>query len=189
LTDTRDDYYAPTRGFRNSSYFQNAGGILGGDNYFVKVGGETSWYFPMPLKTVLNLRGQVGFLQPYGGKPVPIYEKFYVGGIKTVRGFEYGKAGPLDTNNEPIGSEKMAVFNSELIFPLSREIGLRGAVFWDVGKGFDRLSDFTPLKTGLGIGIRWFSPIGPIQIDLGFNPIRKTGEKRMVIDFMGGTAF
>jgi outer membrane protein insertion porin family len=188
-TDTRDDYYAPTRGARHSFYIQDAGGIFGGDNYYVKMVGLTSWYFPMPLKTVLNLRGQVGFMEPYGGRLAPIYEKFYVGGIQTLRGFEYGKAGPLDINNEPIGSEKMVVFNSELLFPLSREIGLRGAVFWDVGKGFDRFSDFTPLKTGIGVGIRWFSPIGPIQIDLGFNPIRKPGEKRMVIDFMGGSAF
>jgi outer membrane protein insertion porin family len=188
-TDTRDDYYAPTRGARHSFYIENAGGILGGDNYFVKAGGETSWYFPMPLKTVLNLRGQVGALLPYGGRLAPIYEKFFVGGIQTVRGFKYGYAGPLDINNEPLGSEKMVAFNSELIFPMSREIGLRGAVFWDVGKGFDKFSDFTPLKTGIGVGIRWFSPIGPIHIDLGFNPIPKKGEKRMVLDFTGGTAF
>jgi outer membrane protein insertion porin family len=188
-TDTRDDYYAPTRGARNSFCIQNAGGILGGDNYYLKMVGETSWYFPMPLKTVLNLRGQVGFMEPYGGRLAPIYEKFFVGGIQTLRGFEYGKAGPLDTNNEPLGAEKMIVFNSELLFPLSREMGIRGAVFWDVGRGFDKFSNLTPLKTGIGVGIRWFSPVGPIHIDIGFNPIRKNGEKRMVIDFMGGTAF
>jgi outer membrane protein insertion porin family len=188
-TDTRDDYYAPTRGTRNSFYIQNAGGILGGDNYYLKMVGETSWYFPMPLKTVLNLRGQIGFMEPYGGRLAPIYEKFFIGGIQTVRGFEYGMAGVLDKNNEPLGSEKMAVFNSELIFPLSREMGIRGAVFWDVGKGFDKFSNLTPLKTGIGVGIRWFSPVGPIHIDIGFNPIRKKGEKQMVIDFMGGTAF
>jgi outer membrane protein insertion porin family len=187
--DTRDDYYAPTRGVRNSFYVQDAGGILGGDNDYLKVGGETSWYFPMPLKTVLNLRGKVGFMEPYGGKLTPIYEKFFVGGIQTVRGFEYGKAGPLDKNNEPLGSDKMVVFNSELIFPLSREMGIQGAVFWDVGKGFDKLGDLTPLKTGIGVGIRWLSPVGPLHIDIGFNPIPKNGEKRMVLDFMGGTAF
>ncbi|MCJ7705158.1 MAG: outer membrane protein assembly factor BamA, partial [Desulfobacterales bacterium] len=59
--DTRNDYYNPTKGGRHSISLQNAGGILGGDNYFVKVVAETSWFFPLPLKTVLNLRGKVGF--------------------------------------------------------------------------------------------------------------------------------
>jgi outer membrane protein insertion porin family len=187
--DTRDDFFAPTRGGRHSLSVQNAGGILGGDNYFVKVVGETSWYFPLPLNTVLNLRGQAGFIEAYSGREVPIYEKFFVGGIRTLRGFEYGKAGPLDEQREPIGAKKMITLQSELIFPLAREIGLRGAVFWDIGKGFDKWKDITPLKTGLGVGIRWFSPFGPIHIDLGFNPNPKKGEKQNVFDFTMGTVF
>ena len=187
--DTRDDYFAPTRGALHSLLIQNAGGILGGDNYFIKVQGETSWFFPMPLNTVLNLRGKAGIIGPYGGREVPIYEKFFVGGLRTLRGFEYGMAGPIDSNKEALGAKNMVVFNSELIFPLSRDLGLRGAVFWDVGKGFDKLSDITPLKTGVGVGIRWFSPLGPIHIDIGFNPLRKKGEKQIVIDFMAGSAF
>ena len=83
----------------------------------------------------------------------------------------------------------MIAFNSELIFPLARDIGLRGAVFWDVGKGFDSFGDLMPLKTGFGVGIRWFSPFGPIHIDIGFNPFPKKGEKGSVIDFMGGSTF
>jgi outer membrane protein insertion porin family len=187
--DTRDNFFAPTRGGKHSLFFQNAGGILGGDNYFVKVVGETSWFFPMPLNTVLNLRGKAGFIEPYGGREAPIYEKFFVGGIYSVRGFEWGKAGPVDQNNEPLGALKMVAFTSELLFPLSREIGLRGALFWDIGKGFDKLSDLTPLKTGAGFGVRWFSPIGPIVVDFGFNLFPKKGEKGSVIDFTAGTVF
>ena len=187
--DTRNDYYNPTKGARHSISLQNAGGILGGDNYFVKGLVETSWFFPLPLKTVLNLRGKVGFVEPYGGREVPIYEKLYVGGLQTVRGFEYGMAGPYDENKEPLGAKKMVSFQSELIFPLSSEIGLKAAIFWDVGKGFDRFSDITPLKTGVGAGIRWFSPFGPIHIDLGFNLNPKPGEKRKVFDFTAGTIY
>jgi len=187
--DTRDDYFVPTRGAQHSLFIQDAGGILGGDNYYVKVKGETSWFFPMPLNTVLNLRGKAGFIEPYGGTKAPIYEKFFVGGLQTVRGFEYGMAGPFDINKEPLGADKMVVFNSELTFPLSREIGIRGAVFWDFGKGFNKFSDITPLKTGVGVGIRWFSPFGPIRIDIGFNPIPKKGEKRTVLDFAAGSSF
>jgi outer membrane protein insertion porin family len=187
--DTRDDFFAPSRGARHSLFLQNAGGILRGDNDFVKVTGHTSWYFPLPLSLVLNLRGQVGFVVPYAGKEVPIYEKFFVGGLNTVRGFEYGTAGPVDVNEEPIGSEKMCAFTSEVVFPLAREIGLRGAIFWDVGKGFDNWSDITPLRTGAGVGIRWFSPFGPIHIDLGFNLDPQGDERRRVFDFTVGTVF
>ncbi len=187
--DTRNDYYHPTKGARHSFSLTNAGGILGGDNYFVKGLTETSWFFPLPLKTVLNIRGKVGFIEPYGGRQVPIYEKFYVGGIHTLRGFEYGMAGPVDVNKEPLGAEKMISLQTELIFPISREIGLKGAIFWDVGKGFDKFKDITPLKTGAGVGIRWFSPFGPIHIDLGFNLNPKPGEKRRVFDFLAGTVF
>jgi outer membrane protein insertion porin family len=143
----------------------------------------------MPLNTVLNLRGKLGAVRPYGGTTVPIYEKFFVGGIYTVRGFEYGWAGPRDVNNEPLGGLKEVVLNSELIFPLSREIGLRGAVFFDIGKGSDTWSGLFPLRTAVGIGIRWFSPFGPIRVDLGFNLNRKDGEKQQVLDFTGGAGY
>jgi len=187
--DTRDDFYVPTRGARHSLSIQNAGGILGGDNYFVKGVLESSWFFPLPLNTVLNLRGKFGIIEPYGGKEMPIYEKFFVGGLYTVRGFEYGKAGPVDINEDPLGAEKMVVFSAEWIFPLSREIGLRGAVFFDAGKGFDEWRDVGPLRRGAGAGIRWFSPMGPIHIDLGYNLSPKEGEKRNVFDFTIGTVF
>jgi outer membrane protein insertion porin family len=187
--DTRDSYYAPSRGSRHSLSLENAGGILGGDNYFVRVSGESSWFFPLPLNTVLNLRGKAGFIEPYSGREAPIYEKFFVGGLYSIRGFEYGMAGPIDENEEPLGALKMIVFNSELLFPLSRELGLRGAVFWDIGKGFDRFSDIAPLKTGAGVGIRWFSPMGPILVNLGFNLHPGKGEKTRVFDFSAGTTF
>ncbi len=187
--DTRNDYYNPTRGARHNLSLTNAGGILAGDNYFIKGVAETSWFFPLPLKTVLNLRGKVGIVESYSGRKVPIYEKFYVGGLHTLRGFEYGMAGPFDANKEPLGSKKMLSFQSELTFPLSREIGLKGAMFWDVGKGFDKFRDITPLKTGVGVGIRWFSPFGPIHLDFGINPNPKPGEKRRVFDFTMGTVF
>jgi outer membrane protein insertion porin family len=187
--DTRDDYFNPRRGGKHSLFIQNAGGILGGDNYFVKVLGQTSWFFPLPWNSTLNLRAQAGIISPYGGKTLPIYEKFFAGGISTVRGFEYGRAGPVDVNEEPIGAKKMVVFNTELIFPISREIGLKGALFFDVGKGFDKWSQITPLKFGAGPGVRWYSPFGPIHIDFGFNLNPKKGEKGHVLEFTAGTVY
>jgi outer membrane protein insertion porin family len=192
--DTRDDFYNPRRGGRHSILIQNAGGILGGDNYFVKILGQTSWFFPLPLRTTLNLRGQAGIITPYSGRSLPIYEKFFVGGISTIRGFEYGMAGPVDrTTGDPLGATKMVAFNVEWIFPLSREIGLQGALFFDIGKawGTEGIQNVRTrgIAFGAGPGIRWFSPFGPIHIDLGFNLNRKQGEKGQVIEFTGGSVF
>ena len=232
--DTRDDYYNPRNGFRSGLFIQNAGGPLGGDNYFVKVVADTSWFFPMPFNTTLNLRGKAGAVFPYGSQVgvtisvprkdpitnlitfvpvrvqkdrVPIQELFFVGGAQTIRGFDYGMAGPVDLNNDPVGAKYMVVFNSELIFTLSREIGLRGAVFLDVGRGWGAststsginlntgqpiiLSGITTkgVKVGAGPGIRWYSPFGPINIDIGFNLTRQAGEKGHVLDFNAGTVY
>jgi len=195
--DTRDDFFNPRHGARHSLMIEDAGGFLGGDSYFVKVLGQTSWFFPLPLRTTLNLHGQAGFITPYGGKTIPIYEKFFAGGINTIRGFEYGMAGPLDkTTGDPVGANKMVVLSADWIFPLSREIGLQGALFFDVGKAWGTDNGegaTTTTRKGLafsaGPGIRWYSPFGPIHIDLGFNLNRKAGEKRQVIDFTGGSVF
>jgi len=226
--DTRDDYFNPRRGAKHTLLITNAGGFLG-DSEFVKLAGQTSWFFPLPMNMTLNLRGQLGAIFPYGGKVtqtltqfngktfdtflyekdrIPITEEFFVGGISTIRGFEYGKAGPLDINQDPIGAKYMWVINTEVIFPLSREIGLKGALFFDVGQGWGVnepkiIGSIPPGATprtgvltrgvafGLGPGIRWFSPFGPIHIDIGFNPNPKKnrGEKSYVIEFAGGTVY
>ena len=187
--DTRNDFYNPTKGSKHTLSLENAGGILGGDNTFYKVAGDTNWYFPLPWDTVLHLRGRAGIVEGYDGKDVPIYERFYVGGINTIRGFEYGEAGPKDETGEVIGGENMLVFNSEFIFPLSKAIGLKGAIFYDAGKGFDKYSEFGRLKHAVGLGIRWFSPVGPIRIDWGYNLNPQEGEKQGVWDFTAGTQF
>jgi len=203
--DTRDDYFNPRRGNKSGILIQYAGGILGGDNDFVKFVAQTSWYFPLPLNTTLNLRGQFGIITPYGGKSwrdIPVWELFYVGGASTVRGFEYGWAGPVNrATDTPLGATKMWVINTELIFPLAREIGLRGALFFDMGKGFNSWNGRPgldlggvkdgafPPRFGAGPGIRWFSPFGPINIDIGFNLNPKKGEKGNVIDFNAGSTF
>jgi len=189
IQDKRDDVLAPTRGYRLMLSVMPAGGVFGGDNDFVKSVFSSSFFFPLPLKVVYNFRAQVGTINAYGGRQIPIYEKFFVGGLTTVRGFDYGQAGPRDETGEAIGANRMLVFNNEIVFPLSREIGLRGAAFIDLGKGADTWSSLFPLHFTYGVGIRWNSPFGPVHIDIGFNPSPKTGQKNRVIDFTAGAVY
>jgi len=189
MRDTRNDYFLPSRGGRHSLFGEIAGGILGGTNDFVKGFLLTSWYYPLPLSLVYNLRGQFGAIEPYGGKEVPVNEEFFIGGINTVRGFEYGMAGPVDRNGDPDGSQYGFAVTNEVIFPVYKELGLMGAAFVDVGRGFNSLSDLTPIKVGVGFGIRWVSPFGPIRIDWGFNPNPQKFEKNNVLEFGMGSTF
>jgi outer membrane protein insertion porin family len=185
--DTRDDFFNPTKGSRHTLRLENAGGVLGGDNTFYKVIGDTNWYFPLPLDTVLHLRGRSGIVEGYDGKDAPIYERFFIGGINTIRGFEYGEAGPKDETGEVIGGEKSVIFNSEFLIPLNKALGLKGVLFYDGGKGWTE--DFGDWNHAVGVGIRWLSPIGPIRVDWGFNLDPEDDEEQSVWDFAAGTQF
>jgi outer membrane protein insertion porin family len=188
--DTINNVYNPTKG----SKIWVAGTIagLGGDNYFYAAAGGANWYHSIIGDLVLNLRGNVGIIRGYNNSEVPLPSKYFVGGgAQTLRGFDYGMAGPLDRNLEPIGALNMVAFTTELTYPLSKTIGLKAAVFYDIGKGFDHWDDITPLRNAVGVGLRWYSPFGPIRIDWGYNlmPISHRGEKTNVWDFSMGAMF
>jgi len=205
--NTIDNIYNPTRG----SNIWISGGIagLGGDNYFYAAKGGASWFHPIVGDLVLHLSGNIGFVRAYNdsnrGYGVPLHERFYVGGINTLRGFERGMAGPVYINNrygeiEPIGALNMAAFQTEFLYPLSKAIGLRAAAFYDIGKGWGTDDNqphpsidenFMPLRHAVGVGIRWYSPFGPIRVDWGYNLFPKSGrgEKSSVWDFSMGAMF
>lgn len=188
---TIDNVMNPMKGTIASASVEYAGGPLAGDNQFVKSIVSYGRYFPWKYNTTFFLRGTAGTIRPYGGKTVPVYERFYVGGINTVRGFNYGEAGPLDPETDDvIGGLNELLFNAEWIFPIYEPAGLKGVLFFDYGKGFDKMSGFyQSLRPTAGIGIRWLSPLGPIRIELGFNLNRKSGEKGHVFDFTMGRMF
>ena len=110
---------------------------------------------------------------------VPTSEQFFAGGDNTVRGFDQdqlGAEGVLDANGVSSGGNALLIFNAELRFPLVQKIGLGGAAFVDVGNVFERVSDMdlAKLRTGLGFGIRWRSPVGPFRIDFGWKATQHT---------------
>jgi outer membrane protein insertion porin family len=185
-----DDMTNPTKGTFNDYLLEVAGGPFGGDNQFVRGVVTYGRFFPFKWDTVFFVRGTAGTVQPYSGSVVPIYDNFFVGGINTVRGFEYGTAGPVDITDTPIGGQNELFFNFEWIFNIYKGAGLKGLVFFDAGHGFNNNTGwFNGIRTAAGFGIRWLSPMGPIRLELGFNLSPKEGEKKNVFDFMIGRAF
>ena len=185
--DSRDNYLDPSRGSRNSLYLTYAG--LGGTNNFFKGGVDSAWYFPIGSTSAM-LRGRFGYAAGIGGKELPLYERFYVGGIYTVRGLGYGEAGPRDEEtDDPIGGTEELIFNAEYIFPLITDLRLKGVVFFDAGNSYEDFENFGDLRYTTGLGVRWISPIGPVRIEWGYNLDRKPGENQSRFEFAFGSFF
>ncbi len=173
--DSRDNYLDPTRGSKNSLTVTLAG--LGGSNGFVKAVYDSGWFFPIG-ETTFMARGRLGYSTALLGKKLPLYERFYVGGINTVRGLGFGEAGPRDTaTGDPIGGTSELIFNFEYIFPLSTEMKLKGLTFFDAGNAYDNFRDLGKLRYTSGLGVRWISPMGPIRLEWGYNLDRKPEDK------------
>jgi outer membrane protein insertion porin family len=191
VRDTRDSYIAPTTGSNNSISAEFAGSFFGGDRSFAKYIGNSSWFFPVFWSTSIMLHGTIGYAEGIEGKDLPIDERFFVGGINTVRGFEPRSLGPKDENGNIIGGSKKLIFNVEYLFPLVKEAGLRGVIFFDAGNAFDddESYEFSKLRTGAGYGVRWYSPIGPLRLEWGYNLDPKPEEKRSRWEFSIGTFF
>lgn len=187
--DTRDNYLDPTSGTRHALYTTYAG--IGGDNYFGKVLGDSIWYFPAMWGTTFSLRGRAGYASGLPGKELPLYERFYVGGINTVRGLGFGEGGPRDEEGEKIGGKTELIFNAEYIFPIEKNIKLKGVIFFDAGRSFDKSEHVSigGLRPTTGFGFRWLSPFGPIRLEWGFNLSPKSDEGSNKIEFTMGGVF
>ncbi|MEW6571728.1 MAG: outer membrane protein assembly factor BamA [Nitrospirota bacterium] len=187
VRDSRDNFIDPSRGSRNSIYVTYAG--IGGTNNFVKGEIDSAWYLPIK-STTLMLRGRFGYATGIGDDELPLYERFYVGGIYTVRGLGFGEAGPRDEETgDVIGGTEELIFNMDYIFPLISSIRLKGVAFFDAGNSYEEFKNFGELRYTTGLGVRWISPVGPVRIEWGYNLDRKPGERSSRFEFAFGTFF
>jgi len=191
--DTRDFFFDPTWGGRNAITYEHAGSFLGGTNDYYKVVLDSSRYFPLWRNTVFSLHGRLGYAQGLQGKDLPQGERFFVGGLNSVRGFEFGKAGPIDkVTGDVIGGNKQLLFNAEYTFPIFTEAKLKGVVFFDAGKGYNNVEriQLRGLRYSAGFGIRLLLPIGPIRLEWGKNLSPEPGERSgFMPEFSIGTLF
>jgi outer membrane protein insertion porin family len=189
--DTRDRIFNPTSGSDNSISVEYAGGVLGGDTAFNRYILDSGWFFPLPwLEHVFFLRGKLGYIVQRSEGALPVYERFYLGGMESVRGFAYGAVGPRDPETGAmLGGVKMALFNAEYIFPLFKESGLMGVLFYDAGNAWDRDETMSGMQQSVGGGIRFYSPLGPLRLEWGYILHPRPGEQRSRWEFSIGTFF
>lgn len=187
--DSRDRQINPSVGSRHRISHQFAG--LGGNVGFNKVKLELGRYFPLVWEFVFFLNAEFGYVREAGGKLLPDYEKFYMGGISTMRGFDWRGVAVFDEEGRAMGGEKMVLFNAELIFPVVRQAGLMGVIFHDTGDVYskDASIELDNLRRSAGFGVRWYSPLGPIRLERGYILDRRKGEDSGRWEFSIGGVF
>jgi len=166
---------------------------LGGDTSFLRYIMESGWYYPLRWGTVGVLHGRIGYMQRLPWGELPVYEKFYLGGIDTIRGFKFAEISPRDPRtNDRVGGEKFVQLNTEYRFPipLIRQFGFLGVVFFDAGNVYaNNVNYFSSMRTSVGTGFRWFSPLGPLRVEWGYNLRPKPNEKTSNWEFTVGSTF
>jgi len=189
--DDRDALFAPTRGLYMNASVQLAAEGFGSELEFIRGKLSTSWFRPVSAGSVLGLNLRAGIIAPaYDAEAIPIQERFFAGGGNSVRSFKESELGPKDVNGEPLGGE---VFSTASIELRSELVGaLQSAAFVDAGFVERQASDFfdvDDVRFGVGLGLRYLLPIGPLRLDGAVNPNPRPGEEDWVIHFSIGMPF
>ncbi|NCP41113.1 MAG: BamA/TamA family outer membrane protein, partial [Rhodoferax sp.] len=128
----------------------------------------------------------------------PVFKKFYGGGLGSVRGFEQGSLGPKDITGTTVGGTSKLNVNFEMLAPfpgVGNDRTLRMYGFWDLGmvsgpdQGLAINADANALRSSIGVGISWISPVGPLRLAFA-KPIKKFDNDRIqTMQFQIGTSF
>ena len=172
--DTTNDNMFPSKGIKASASVQHAGTPLGGNTNFTKYSGVLAGYYPLFWDIVFGAKGRIGYLQNNDDRDedLPIYERYVLGGINSLRGLRY--VGPTNPGtSDVIGGTTMLSFSLELVFPLIKDAGMKGVLFYDAGNTWNGGYYVDDLRMTCGAGIRWYSPIGPLRLEYGYVLDRK----------------
>ena len=195
IRDTRDNFLNPSTGWRHVVRFDLAGGVLGGAS-FHKMSYETSYYRPLIGKLVGMLHGQIAWADGYGDDKLPSFERYFLGGPSSLRGYTIRDVGPRDIAGDPIGGNQSLLINAELQYPFTK--GFRGFVFYDRGNVYGggpdvrtttTTWDLVEMRDSIGAGVRFLSPFGPVGFAYGLKLDQADGENPGEFHFSAGSAF
>ncbi len=217
--DSRNDPFDPTRGLRYGASVTVAGGPLGGDFSFVKPALSFTDYIPFTKSSNFAVNAQFGMIVPYdsqhqrdiGQDTIPIFERFRIGGDRSVRGFNVGGIFPLtkdnraffDANGALLGGNRFVVFNFEYVYQLAGPLKL--VAFFDTGNTWieGQSIDLLHMRRSTGLELRIILPIfqAPLRFIYGINldpkllldqtgaPLPNGQESRTNFQFSIGTTF
>jgi outer membrane protein insertion porin family len=191
--DDRDSLLVPSRGTIANFGVEWAASALGSEIDFVRTTLGAAHYFALAdeQRTVLAVGAELGWIVPAAAtEEIPLQERFFNGGANTVRAFGQYELGPEDSEGNSVGGEGMTLFSIELRHRIAGS--LHGALFWDVGSvalEYQDLTEFEGYAGGVGFGIRYMLPIGPLRADLAFNTDPGEGDDAFYLHVAVGLPF
>ncbi|BCD67563.1 outer membrane protein assembly factor BamA [Nitratiruptor sp. YY09-18] len=186
--DNTDDYYVPRHGLAASASLEYAG--IGGDEKFVKTYLKGAYYYGfedlIDYDLILRIKARVGYVYDKGY--LPVFEKFYLGGMSTLRGYQTASLSPKDSQDRLVGGKKMFSSSLEASIPFIKNSNMRLTFFLDYGGiGEDKFTEIT--RMGTGIALEWISPMGPLQLVFA-RPINdEKGDRTSSFEFSVGQRF
>jgi outer membrane protein insertion porin family len=187
--DTRGNIFIPLSGSFTQIYAEQVGWFLGGDNHFFKAIFSWCRYNRLGKPGVLNVlatRIKLGYIERLKKTEyVPTFDRFYIGGATTIRGYAENSLGPKDGEGNPLGGKVMLIGNIEWRRELFWKFGY--TLFADAGNLWSETKEVNPkdLKLTAGLGLQFFTPIGSLRLDYGERIIRgkdpKGGEVHLSI--------
>ncbi|MBF0267060.1 MAG: outer membrane protein assembly factor BamA [Alphaproteobacteria bacterium] len=195
LYDRRDSRLNPTDGYFMRMSNDLAG--FGGTERYLRSDFDAGYYYPLAEQWTLAVSGRSGYI--FGiGKDIRIVDRYFMGG-ESVRGFAQSGIGPRDkSTDDALGGNWMASGSAEVTFPigLPNEYGIEGKVFSDVGtlgaaddNDSATVDSSNLIRTSVGFGVNWKSPIGPMSLDFGFPITKENYDETEVFRFNFGTRF
>ena len=186
----------PTSGTKASINVEYGGSFLGGDDNFVKPVADWGFYFGLIENHILHARATVGAVfRNTNSKPVPAFERFYPGGMNSIRGYSIDDLSPRHPRTgESIGANRLGFGSLEYIWNFQSGLGMALVPFFDIGVVTDagQNSFFDKYYYSAGLELRWHSPMGDLRFAYGF-PLTENvlGEKRSSgrFEFAMGQAF
>ncbi|MBI4964229.1 MAG: outer membrane protein assembly factor BamA [Desulfomonile tiedjei] len=187
--DTRNHPMIPSGGSKVSFASRFSG--FGGDLAFASHMADMSYYYPLFWRAIVKVHTSGSLLHEVGPDPIPFDRRLLLGGIGSVRGYQFGQIGPRDRYGNIIGGDRSLYTNLECLFPLVDQLKLNGVVFFDVGNAWNASESpfLTTAKAGAGVGIRWVSPMGPLRIEYGWKVSPEKGETPGAVAFSMGQLF
>lgn len=189
--DARDALFAPTRGGFAEASLEFALEELGSELEFVRSRLSTAHFQALSEEDVLGVGLRMGVIAPaFDDTTIPLQERFFAGGENSVRSFRESRLGPSDADGEPLGGEAFGTLSVEWRHQLGG--AFQSALFADAGYVEAQAEDlfaFDDVRTGVGVGLRYLLPIGPLRVDAAFNPDRRSGEAEWVVHFAIGMPF
>lgn len=193
IHDTRNRTVFADRG--NLQRFDAEVSVPGSDLKFFKTEYRNTHFISLTDWMTASVKGRVGIGDGYGGtSDLPFFEKYFAGGLRTVRGYKSLSLGPRDSKGNPFGGNFLTVANFELLFPalfFEEAKNIRLGLFVDAGNVFAKASDFefSEIRTSTGVSLTWLSPVGALTFSLAKALNDKPGDDPEIFQFSIGTVF